>query len=157
MSSPHPWTSPLVCWFTESIPEGIGQRCRAPYCGLRYLAGMAERIGTVGSVVINAADYEGVKSFWRSFLAVGVAREFPGFCWLDAQHEGGVSVAIQQTDDPGPLTGRVHLDTGVEDLDEAQSKIEALGGSHLENHEIMGFHWRIMADPEGNRFCIAAA
>ncbi|MCH7788304.1 MAG: hypothetical protein IH940_02570, partial [Acidobacteria bacterium] len=57
---------------------------------------MAERIGTVGSIVINAADFEGVKSFWRSFLGVGVAREFLGFCWLEAQHEGGVSVAVQQ-------------------------------------------------------------
>jgi predicted enzyme related to lactoylglutathione lyase len=117
---------------------------------------MAERIGTVGSIVINARDYEGLKSFWQTFLGVGIAREFPGFCWLEAQHEGGVSVAIQQSDEPGPAVGRVHLDTGVEDLDAARSQIEGLGGSHLEDHEIMGFAWRIMADPEGNRFCIAA-
>jgi len=112
-------------------------------------------IGTVGSVVINVADYEGQKTFWTSFLDVGVAREFPGFCWLEPQHAGGVSVALQHSPDPGPSNGRLHLDTGVADLDEAQAAIEALGGSHEEDHEIMGFRWKIMADPEGNRFCIA--
>lgn len=113
-------------------------------------------IGTVGSVVINVANYEGEKAFWMAFLDVGVAREFPGFCWLEPQHEGGISIALQGSPDPGPAMGRIHLDTAVADLDEAQSAIESLGGSHLEDHEIMGFRWKIMADPEGNRFCIAA-
>jgi len=114
-------------------------------------------ISTVGSVVINVTDYESEKAFWTAVLGVGVAREFPGFCWLEPQHEGGVSIALQSSPDPGPAMGRLHLDTSVADLDEAQAAIEALGGSHVEDHEIMGFPWRIMADPEGNRFCIAAA
>lgn len=50
----------------------------------------------------------------------------------------------------------MHLDTGVADLDEAQARAEALGGSLVETHEIMGFTWRVMADPEGNEFCIAS-
>jgi len=112
-------------------------------------------VGTVGSVVINVADYEKEKAFWQSFLGVGVAREFPGFCWLEPQHPGGVSVALQRSPEPGDAGGRLHLDTGVTDLDEAQAEIVELGGSHVEDHEIMGFRWRIMADPEGNRFCIA--
>lgn len=112
-------------------------------------------IGTVGAVVINVTDYEAEKAFWQAVLGVGVAREFPGFCWLEPQHPGGISVALQQSADPGEATGRVHLDTGVADLAEARAAIEALGGTHLEDHEIMGFRWAIMADPEGNRFCIA--
>jgi predicted enzyme related to lactoylglutathione lyase len=114
-------------------------------------------VGTLGSVVINVTDFEREKAFWTSFLDVGVAREFPGFCWLEPQHAGGVSVALQQSPDPGPQHGRLHLDTGVADLDEAAAEVERLGGSHVEDHEIMGFDWKIMADPEGNRFCIALA
>jgi catechol 2,3-dioxygenase-like lactoylglutathione lyase family enzyme len=112
-------------------------------------------IGTIGSVVINVADYEKEKAFWQSFLGVGVAREFPGFCWLEPQRPGGISVALQKSPDPGDPAGRVHLDSLVADLAEARTAIEALGGSHVEDHEIMGFRWEIMADPEGNRFCIA--
>ena len=116
---------------------------------------MAEAVGTVGSVVINVSDYDEEKAFWMSFLGVGIAREFPGFCWLEPQHEGGVSVALQLSDEPGDPGGRVHIDTAVADVVEARAAVEALGGSHVEDHEIMGFRWAIMADPEGNRFCIA--
>jgi predicted enzyme related to lactoylglutathione lyase len=117
---------------------------------------VADAVGTVGSVVLNVTDLDKEKAFWMAFLGVGVAREFPGFCWLEPQHPGGVSVALQTSGDPGDLAGRVHLDTGVADVEAARTAVEALGGSHLEDHEIMGFRWAIMADPEGNRFCIAA-
>ncbi|MGI9601848.1 MAG: VOC family protein [Acidimicrobiales bacterium] len=118
----------------------------------RQMAGIA----VVGSVVIDVTDYDTQKTFWQAVLGVEVAREFPGaFCWFAPQHDGAVSVALQHSPEPGADHGRVHIDTGVADLDQAQAAIEALGGSHVEDHEVMGFEWRIMADPEGNRFCIA--
>ena len=117
---------------------------------------MDDAIGTVASVVINVTDYEAEKEFWGAFLGTGILREFPGICWFEPQHEGGVCVALQQSDAPGDSGGRVHLDTGVADIATARARIEELGGSHVEDHEVMGFRWAIMADPEGNRFCIAA-
>lgn len=115
-----------------------------------------EKVVTIGSVVINVVDMEAEKAFWSALLGVGVAREFPGFfCWLEPQHEGAPSLALQITDSLKQDRNRVHIDTGVADLDEAQARIEALGGSLVEEHEAVGFRWRIMADPEGNEFCIA--
>lgn len=116
---------------------------------------MAEPVVTVATVVINVVDFEQEKAFWQALLGVGVAREFPGFVWLEPQHEGGISVALQQVAEATPGRNRLHLDSGVADLDVAQASIEALGGSLVEEHEIMGFRWRVMADPEGNEFCIA--
>lgn len=49
---------------------------------------------------------------------------------------------------------RLHLDTVVEDLNAAVARIEELGGSLLAEHEVMGFRWNVMSDPEGNEFCI---
>lgn len=118
---------------------------------------MADPVPRVGAVVINVNDLERSTTFWRELLGVGVAREVPGFfVWLAPQHEGGVSVALQLAADRKAGRNRVHLDTGVADLDEAQARVEALGGSLVETHEIMGFTWRVMADPEGNEFCIAS-
>jgi predicted enzyme related to lactoylglutathione lyase len=117
---------------------------------------MVEAVVEVTSVVINVADYEREKAFWSALLAADVAREFPGFCWLAPQHDGGISVALQKVDDPTPGRRRLHLDSRVDDLDAAQGRIEELGGSLLEDHEIMGFAWKVMADPEGNEFCISA-
>ncbi len=85
-----------------------------------------------------------------------MARSYaPYFTWLAPQHEGAVSVAIQWVSDPTPGRNRLHLDTEVEDVDAAVARIAELGGSFVEDHEIGGFAWKVMADPEGNEFCIA--
>jgi len=117
---------------------------------------MSDPVVTVATVVINVVDIEAERAFWSAVLGVEVARQFPGFVWLAPQHDGGVSIALQQVTDPTQGRNRLHLDTGVDDLDVAQARIEELGGTLLEEHEIMGFRWRVMADPEGNEFCIAA-
>lgn len=118
---------------------------------------MADRVATVATVVINVRDIEREKEFWSAVLGVGVAREFEGFfVWLEPQHEGGVSVALQRVENPTEGRNRLHLDSTVDDLDDAQRRVEALGGSHVEDHQIGDFAWRVVADPEGNEFCIAA-
>ena len=118
---------------------------------------MAEPIAPqVSSVVINAADHDLLVTFWKELLQVDVARSFPPyFTWLKPQQEGGISVAIQAVPDPTPGRNRLHLDSFVGDVEAAVTRIEALGGSFLEDHEIAGFAWKVMADPEGNEFCIA--
>lgn len=115
---------------------------------------MGERIATVGSVVINVIDLERAKGFWTTLLGVGVAHEVPGFAWLDRQHADGAVVALQQVDTAKQGRNRVHIDTVVADLDEGQRRIEEIGGGLVEEQEVPGYRWRVMADPEGNEFCI---
>jgi predicted enzyme related to lactoylglutathione lyase len=119
---------------------------------------MSEPVITVGSVVINVRDYELQKSFWGAVLGSDVAQEFaPWFVWFVPQHEGGVSVALQTVEEPTEGPRRLHLDTTVPDIASARDRIIELGGSHLDDREMGGFHWTVMADPEGNEFCIAAS
>ena len=118
---------------------------------------MSERALTVVSVVINVVDYEREKQFWRSLLGVEVAREFaPYFCAFAPQHPGGVSVALQTVENPTEGTRRLHIDADVPSIDGAKARIVELGGSHVADREVGGFHWAVMADPEGNEFCIAS-
>ena len=110
----------------------------------------------IASVVINAEDHDRLVEFWRSLLDVEVIQSFPQyFTWLAPQADGGISVAIQAVPDPTPGRNRLHLDAYVDDLDEAVARIEGLGGSFLEDHTAGDFAWKVMADPEGNEFCIA--
>jgi hypothetical protein len=39
----------------------------------------------------------------------------------------------------------------------AKAKVESLGGSPVEKHQHDDYHWWVMADPEGNEFCIIAS
>lgn len=117
---------------------------------------MSTPVPKIGSVVINAIDHDLLVEFWSKLLDVEVTRSFPPhFTWLAPQREGGISLAIQRVDNPTEGRNRVHLDTAVPDLDEAVARIESLGGSFVEDHEVSGFQWKVMADPEGNEFCIA--
>ena len=112
----------------------------------------------VGAVVINAEDDALVAGFWKEYLGVEAEFSVPGvFTWLAPQREGGVRVGIQAVPDPTPGRRRVHMDTYAADVDAAVALARELGGSHLEDHEIDGFAWKVMADPEGNEFCIVPA
>jgi predicted enzyme related to lactoylglutathione lyase len=114
-------------------------------------------VAEVASVVINVNDMAAEKTFWGAVLGVGVAREIGGFfTWFEPQRPGGIAVALQLVPDAKHGRNRLHLDSAVADVDLARRRIEELGGSHVEDHDMGGFRWTVMADPEGNEFCIAA-
>ncbi len=67
-------------------------------------------------------------------------------------------MAFQRVPEPKEGKARVHVDVGVDDLDETRA-IEALGGAWTEvgvTRNVGDYRWRVMADPEGNEFCIAS-
>lgn len=113
----------------------------------------------LGAIVINATDHDRLVAFWSDLLGVGVARQIPGlFTWLEPQPgAGSVSVAIQRVAAPTEGRRRLHMDFGVDDLDAAVARVIELGGEHLEDQQVSGFRWKVMVDPEGNEFCMAAA
>jgi catechol 2,3-dioxygenase-like lactoylglutathione lyase family enzyme len=118
---------------------------------------MSEPVARMSSVVVNVSDLDRAKAFWTQLLGVDVSHEVePFFAWLTPQERGGVNLALQVSPDRKAGRNRVHVDTFVADLDAAQARIEELGGAHVEDHEVAGFRWRIMADPDGNEFCIAS-
>ena len=116
---------------------------------------MSEPIGQVDSVVINVLDMALQKEFWGAVLGAEVATEVASFLFFKPQRPGGVSVALQAVDSATDGTRRVHIDLGVRDREAARTRVLELGGSHVADHQIGDFGWSIMADPEGNEFCIA--
>jgi predicted enzyme related to lactoylglutathione lyase len=67
-----------------------------------------------------------------------------------------VVVSFQRVPEAKSVKNRLHFDIEVADVDEAQAAIEAIGGRRLPMNDFdeYGFHWRQMADPEGNEFCL---
>jgi predicted enzyme related to lactoylglutathione lyase len=117
---------------------------------------MSEPVGRIDSVVINVLDIEREKQFWGAVLGTEVASEMaPTFLWFKPQHPGGIAVALQSVETASDGPRRLHLDLGVADREAAKARVLELGGNHVADHEIPGFGWSVMADPEGNEFCIA--
>jgi predicted enzyme related to lactoylglutathione lyase len=69
--------------------------------------------------------------------------------------EGGPRLGFQKVPDPTPGKNRVHLDFGAADVDAEVSRLTAAGASEVGRHKFGdNFRWVVLADPEGNVFCV---
>ena len=66
-------------------------------------------------------------------------------------------IVLQRVPEAKPGKNRAHFDLVVDDFEGPTEQVLELGGHWLEpgkTHELEGFPWRCMADPEGNEFCL---
>lgn len=111
-------------------------------------------IGVIGDVVIDVADLERGGTFWSQILGVEVAFRHHQFWWLGRQNEGAPNIVLQRTDEEKVGKNRAHLDIRVEDLETALAKVEDLGGSRLRHVIEPDYSLWVVADPDGNEFCL---
>jgi predicted enzyme related to lactoylglutathione lyase len=113
-------------------------------------------IGRFHWLVIDTVDPARIAPFWCALLGVE-ERGWFGDDYLMLTADGGAPpVAFQRVPEAKSIKNRLHVDVEVDDLDRAFTKIVALGGSAVSDILEMpdGYRWRVMADPEGNEFCI---
>ena len=110
---------------------------------------------TVGSVMIDSNDVEASFAFWSEITGVEVAGRFPGYIFTTKLPDSTVGLAFQQVPEEKAGKNRVHLDLHHPDPEAFIAKVIELGGSRLQDHGDESFSWTVLADPEGNEFCIA--
>ena len=74
-----------------------------------------------------------------------------------APNREGLIIVLQRVPEAKQGKNRTHFDIVVDELDGQTQRVLDLGGSWREpgkTHELEGFAWRCMADPEGNEFCL---
>jgi len=118
--------------------------------------------GTPASVsrlvyTLDCCDAETLSVFWANVLGYSVYGPFGSFWTLlppESVHEPWF--VLQQVDEPKSGKNRMHVDIHVGDLDEEEQRVEALGARRVSRDAVvMGtYSWLVMADPEGNEFCI---
>jgi predicted enzyme related to lactoylglutathione lyase len=113
---------------------------------------------SVGYLVIDTTDPQQLTPFWCGLLGVHVEESIgDGQFIVLSKTADGLTVGFQQVPEAKSGKNRLHLDLVVDDLDDSTAEIEGLGGRWLEpgdTHELEGFRWRCMADPQGNEFDI---
>jgi catechol 2,3-dioxygenase-like lactoylglutathione lyase family enzyme len=110
----------------------------------------------VGSIVIRVDDLERQAEFWTA--ALGYERREGGdddFALLRPKDGVGPNVSLDQVRSALQVPPRIHLDMYTEDQAGEVERLKGLGATEV--------HWDkrppdadyiIMADPEGNRFCV---
>jgi len=69
----------------------------------------------------------------------------------------GLRLGFQKVPDPTPGKNRVHLDFGAADVEGEVSRLTAAGAVEMSRHSFgENFRWVVLADPEGNVFCVVA-
>lgn len=69
----------------------------------------------------------------------------------------GIVLTLQRVEEPKTVKNRMHIDLLVEDVDHEVSRLEKLGASRVTKvaRQEFGQTWFVLADPEGNEFCVA--
>jgi catechol 2,3-dioxygenase-like lactoylglutathione lyase family enzyme len=111
----------------------------------------------VGSVMVDCNDLEKVVAFWKQVLGIEERMRFPGYVFLGRMSPKGPRLAFQQVPEPKTVKNRVHLDLGAADPEAFIARALGLGAARLAEHDLPGIHWTVMADPEGNEFCVTGA
>ena len=110
---------------------------------------------TVGAIMIDCRDPEALVEFWSAVTGVEVAERYPQFIFCTEIPGSSIRLAFQTVPEDKKTKNRLHLDLVHEDPSALIASVEELGGSRVEDHQFGAFAWTVMADPEGNEFCIA--
>ncbi len=114
--------------------------------------------GGLDAITIDCADAMALARFWAEIVGTEIESAVgDGPTYVDLLPMPGVPVLrFQRVPEPKVAKNRVHLDVAVADLEEASARVEALGGRRLSAEPFAEYHyrWLVMADPEGNEFCV---
>ncbi len=106
-------------------------------------------------VTIDCVDPHRLAQFWTQTLGVDVAADYGDFVMLQPARHGAPALGLQRVPDPTPGKNRVHVDLRADDREAQVARLEGLGATRVDDQEVAGFAWTVLADPEGNRFCVA--
>jgi predicted enzyme related to lactoylglutathione lyase len=115
---------------------------------------MGDAIGQFKYVVVDCAEPEQLAAFWCQVLGVEVAGRWNQYVMLTPTVDGGPRLNFQQVRESRAGKNRLHLDLHVRDVEAASGRVTALGGSVVDDVAQEHLRWRVMADPEGNEFCL---
>jgi predicted enzyme related to lactoylglutathione lyase len=109
---------------------------------------------TIG-LVLDCADPQALAEFWSQALGLQCLGAAGSYVLL-ASTGALPKLLLQQVGEPKLGKNRMHLDIETKDVDAEVERLETIGAKRLEAQDRTehGSRWVVMADPEGNEFCV---
>lgn len=112
----------------------------------------------IGSIVWGVRDVPAAVRFWTKVLTYRPRYEPDGDWGLLEPIAGtGVQLALQEVKAPAAARRRHHLDLYAFDQASEVARLESLGATRVEWRYEPDADYVVMADPDGNLFCVIAA
>ncbi len=119
---------------------------------------MTESSTRIG-LVLDCTDPERLAEFWApalGYVNLGLADPYVA---LFPDGRPGPKLLLQRVDEPKTIKNRMHFDIEVADIEAGADRLGALGATRVSAGPCSehGSSWLLMADPEGNEFCVCDA
>ena len=107
-------------------------------------------------IVIDTHDLPRLAQFWTQALGWKVLSEREGEIVIGTDENAPVGICFMPVTDRKTVKNRVHLDitTAAEDRDQEIERLLALGARRADIGQTGTESWTVLADPEGNEFCV---
>ncbi|GAA4730703.1 VOC family protein [Nocardioides endophyticus] len=125
---------------------------------------------TVASVTLDCVDALVVGTFWSAALGrpldAGASSDFAAIDFAGRRDTAGWAPLgpgdeptwlFVKVPEPKTAKNRLHLDLAAPDVEAEVQRLVELGATRVADKDEYGYTWTVMADPEGNEFCIATA
>lgn len=117
------------------------------------MAASEQRVGMLYAFVVDVNDLETCGRFWSQVLGADVLYQDQTYLRLGRAGERPTFL-LQKIPERHGDKNRAHIDLDVVDLEAAVSRVLELGGRKLKAVSEYGIEWAVMADPNGNEFCL---
>ncbi|MEE6175151.1 VOC family protein [Mycobacterium sp. 050134] len=105
-------------------------------------------------VTFDCHDPATLGGWWAAQFG-GTAHELLAGEFTTVTLPDGVRLGFQKVPEPTPGKNRVHLDFGAADVDGEVARLVAAGAGETGRHTFGDkMRWVVLADPEGNVFCV---
>ncbi|HEY1280567.1 MAG TPA: VOC family protein [Acidimicrobiales bacterium] len=106
------------------------------------------------NVTFMSRHPERLADFWAAALGWPERRTWEDEIVVADAEWGFPRLTVQTIDDERSAPGAVHLDITADDRVAEVARLRGLGATEDDTHEVDGFRWTIMRDPDGNEFCV---
>ena len=108
-------------------------------------------------IVIDCNDVELVANFWSAVLDWPLQRTDNGEVWMSATggYDARPFIVFEPVPERKTVKDRIHLDVSPKGCEQAEEleRLLALGATHVDVGQGER-RWIVLADPEGNEFCL---
>jgi catechol 2,3-dioxygenase-like lactoylglutathione lyase family enzyme len=108
----------------------------------------------LGNITFDCDNPARLAEFWSALTGYSLQDSNPFMARLAPPDGSRPHLLFIKVPEPKTAKNRVHLDFGEGKLEPEVERLVGLGASRLGNHSGFGFEWVVLADPEGNEFCV---
>lgn len=106
-------------------------------------------------MTVDCADARRVAEFWAAALGKELAeRSDAEFAMIGDGATDGQGWLFFQVPEPKTAKNRMHTDLRSDDRAADVARLVGLGATVLAEEDRWGTRWTVLADPEGNEFCV---